>query len=55
MRNIIRRRKLCKTALSAHVRDHPDALLRERAEHFGVAHQSIWVALKALKISKKND
>ena len=50
-----RRRKLDKSALAAHVRDFPDALLRERAAHFGVGINSIWVALKKLKITKKND
>jgi transposase len=50
-----RRRKLDKVALAAHVRDFPDALLRERAAHFGVGINSIWVALKKLKITKKND
>jgi transposase len=50
-----RRRKLDKAALAAHVRDFPDALLRERAAHFGVGINSIWVALKKLKITKKND
>jgi transposase len=50
-----RRRKLDKVALAAHVRAFPDALLRERAAHFGVTINSIWVALKKLKITKKND
>lgn len=50
-----RRRKLSKQALAAHVRDYPDALLRERAAHFGVSHQSVWVALRAMDIGKKND
>jgi transposase len=50
-----RRRKLDKAALAAHVQDFPDALLRERAAHFGVRINSIWVALKKLKITKKND
>ena len=50
-----RRRKLDKAALAAHVRDYPDALLRERAAHFGVHINAIWVALKKLKITKKND
>ena len=46
-------RKLDKEALSKHVQEHPDALLRERAAHFGVRVNSIWVALGVLKISKK--
>ena len=50
-----RRRKLDKAALAAHVRDFPDALLRERAAHFGVTINAIWVALKKLAITKKND
>jgi len=49
-----RRRKLDKAALAAHVRDFPDALLRERAAHFGVSVNAIWVALQKLKITKKN-
>jgi transposase len=50
-----RRRKLDKAALAAHVQEFPDALLRERATYFGVTINSIWVALKKLKITKKND
>lgn len=50
-----RRRKLDKVALAAHVRDFPDALLKERAAHFGVHINAIWVALKKLKVTKKND
>lgn len=50
-----RKRKLDKEALRAHVRDYPDALLRERAEHFGVHINAIWVALRQLEIVKKND
>ena len=50
-----RRRKLDKAALAAHVRDFPEALLRDRAAHFGVAINAIWVALKKLSIAKKND
>ena len=47
-------RKLDKEALRIHVRDYPDALLRERALHFGVHINAIWVALKQLEITKKN-
>ena len=50
-----RRRKLDKAALAEHVRDYPDALLRERAAHFGVQINSVWVALKQMNIVKKND
>ena len=52
---ITRRRKLDRQALKVHVRDNPDALLRERAEHFGVRVNAIWYALKQMKIVKKND
>jgi putative transposase len=48
-----RKRKLDKAALAAHVQDFPDALLRERAAHFGVTINAIWVALKKLAITKK--
>ena len=50
-----RRRKLDKAALAAHVQAYPDALLRERAAHFGVRVNAIWVALRQLDIRKKND
>lgn len=50
-----RQRKLDKAALAAHVRAHPDALLRERAEHFGVRVNAVWVALRQMDIRKKND
>jgi transposase len=50
-----RRRKLDKVALATHVREHSDMILRERAEHFGVRTNAIWVALRQLGISKKND
>jgi transposase len=48
-----RRRKLDREALRAHVRDYPDALVRERAVHFGVYPNAVWVALKALKLTHK--
>jgi transposase len=50
-----RHRKLDKAALAAHVRDHDDMLLRERAAHFGVHVNAIWVALRQMDIRKKND
>ena|ERR1700683_5173448 len=50
-----RQRKLDKAVLAAHVRDYPDWVLRERAEHFGVHINSIWSALQKLRITKKND
>ena len=47
--------KLSQDAILAHVREHPDALLRERAAHFGVSPSGIWRALKRHAITKKND
>ncbi len=48
-----RRRKLDKAALAAHVRAHPDALLRERAAEFGVSNVAIFKALRQLGVTKK--
>ena len=48
-----RRRKLDKDALRAHVRDEPDALLRERAAHFGVRTSRMGWALRQLKLTRK--
>lgn len=50
-----RQRKLDKEALKVHVRDYPDALLKERADHFDVSAVAIWKALKQMRIVKKND
>ena len=50
-----RKRKLDKMLLATHVREYPDMILRERAAHFGVRINSVWVALQCLSISKKND
>ena len=36
-----------------HVEQNPDATLRERAAHFGVTMNAIWVAKKRLRIVKK--
>ena len=48
-------RKLKKEELAIHVEKHPDALLRERAVHFGVATSTVCMAMKKLNIRKKND
>lgn len=48
-----RQRKLDKEAVRAHVRDHPDAILRERAAHFGVHVSSMGWALRQLKLTRK--
>jgi hypothetical protein len=48
-------RKLKKDELAAHVDDYPDAILRERAAHFGVRTSTVWAALQKIRINKKND
>jgi transposase len=50
-----RQRKIDESALLAHIRDHPDALLRERAVDFEVSEVAIWKALKRLRVTKKNN
>jgi transposase len=52
-KGVPRQRKLDKEALRQHVRDHPDALLRERAVHFGVPLSVIGKALHKLKLTHK--
>ena len=51
----IRKGRIDKTQLASHVQAHPDRLLRERAEEFGVTPSGMWRALTRLRISKKND
>ena len=48
-----RRRKLDKASLARHVREHPDAVLRERAVHFGVRINSVWFAMRRMGFVKK--
>lgn len=50
---IPRHRKIDKEKLLAHVREHPDAFLRERAQAFGVRISSVEYALKQLKVTHK--
>ena len=50
-----RKNKLDWQAVSKHVKDYPDALLKERAAHFKVSIRSIWYALNQLKISYKKN
>ena len=50
-----RKQKLDRDKLKAHVSAFPDALLRERAKHFGVGKSAVWKALQKLRIRKKND
>jgi hypothetical protein len=42
------------TKLAEHVRQHPDALLVERAAAFKVSHVGLWKALYRLGLTKKN-
>ena len=48
-------RKLNLEKLRAHVKEHPDAYLRERAEVFGCFCTAVVKALKRLKISRKKN
>lgn len=42
-----RHRKVDKTMLARHVQENPDALLRERAAHFGISINAIWELMRA--------
>ena len=50
-----RHRKIDKDKLRAHVRAHPDMLLRERARIFNVSVPGLSYALKTMKIVKKKN
>ncbi len=50
----VRYRKINKDVLREHVEKNPDMFLRERAAHFDVAISSMSLALKKMKIRKKN-
>ena len=52
-KGVPRRRKLDKQALRAHLRDEPDALLRERAVRFGVHLSVVGKALHQMKLTRK--
>ena len=52
-KDVPRQRKIDKDALRAHVRDNPDAILRERAVHFGVCISSMGWAMHRLKLTHK--
>jgi transposase len=52
-KGVPRQRKLDKDDLRAHVRDNPDAILRERAAHFGVHVSSMGWAMHRLKLTHK--
>ncbi|MEM9568770.1 MAG: IS630 transposase-related protein [Cyanobacteria bacterium P01_E01_bin.34] len=48
-----RRRKLDDQALMLHVREYPDAQLKDRAAHFNVHPTAIFYAFKRLNITRK--
>jgi transposase len=48
-----RKRKIDWQALETHVRQHPEATLKDRAKLFGVNASAIWYALKELQITRK--
>jgi transposase len=50
-----RSRKLDWSALRHHLRENPDALLRERAQHFGVNINAIWYACRQMKLTTKKN
>jgi len=50
-----RKRKLDRQKLKRHVLCYPDALLRERADHFEVCINSIWYALHEMKLTYKKN
>ena len=49
----IRHRKVDKEALRRHVEHYPDALLRERAEVFGVRINAIWYLMRRMNLTHK--
>lgn len=49
----MRHRKIDKAVLRAHVQEHPDMFLRERAAFFGVHTSCMGRALAKMKIRKK--
>ena len=49
-----RDRKLNWKALEQHIKDEPDAKLKERAEHFGVHTTASWYVIKQMNITRKS-
>ena len=45
-----RKRKLDSLALAQHIQENPDALLRERGQHFGVHTSEEWVCPKTNEV-----
>lgn len=50
-----RKRKLDWKALAQHLQENPDALLRERAQYFGVQTSAIGYATKQMKLTRKQN
>ena len=50
-----RKRKLDWEALLQHIRENPDALIRERAQHFGVHNNAIWYATRQMNLTRKKN
>ena len=50
-----RKRKLDWTSLAQHIQENPDALLRERAQHFRVHTSAIGYAQKQMKLTRKKN
>lgn len=50
-----RKRKLDWDALAKHIQEYPDALLRERAQYFGVHTSAIGYAKKQMKLTRKKN
>ena len=48
-------RKIDPDRLAKHLKEHPDAYLKEIAEEFGCSEVAIFKALKRLKISRKKN
>ncbi|WP_306299842.1 MULTISPECIES: IS630 transposase-related protein [unclassified Streptococcus] len=54
-KRVAKSRKIPLEQLEAYVQQHPDAFLRELAEHFNCRISSVWAALKQLAITLKKD
>lgn len=50
-----RKRKLDWKAVAQHIQENPDALLRERAQYFGVHTSAIGYAQKQMKLTRKKN
>ena len=50
-----KKRKLDWSALSQHIQEYPNALLRERAKYFGVHTNAIWCASRMMKLTHQKN